>query len=232
MSSTDVIVKGDASGFAQEIVVGPHRLTADEPIEAGGKDTGPSPYDLLLAALGSCTSMTVAMYARTEEVAARECDGESPTLEDSCGGLPGLRNEGRQDRPNRARDSFRGKPGCGTTEKAARDCGQVSRSTARSNPRLIFRRRRSERGPREPVAANPRRCPSPLFGVQNSFLSIPRSSAALHSGLNSFAPPALKGEKPIGSKIGDSVAFAPPALFERPEQRRDRPDLPARSDPC
>jgi len=67
MTSTDVIVRGDAAGFAQEIVVGPHRLTADEPIEAGGKDTGPSPYDLLLAALGSCTSMTVSLYARARK---------------------------------------------------------------------------------------------------------------------------------------------------------------------
>jgi len=67
MTATDVIVRGDASGFAQEIVVGPHRLTADEPIEVGGKETGPSPYDLLLAALGSCTSMTVALYARTKK---------------------------------------------------------------------------------------------------------------------------------------------------------------------
>jgi uncharacterized OsmC-like protein len=67
MTATDVIVRGNAAGFAQEIVVGPHRLTADEPIEVGGKDTGPSPYDLLLAALGSCTSMTVAMYARTKK---------------------------------------------------------------------------------------------------------------------------------------------------------------------
>lgn len=67
MSSTDVIVKGDGLGFAQEIVAGPHRLTADEPIEAGGKDLGPGPYDLLLAALGSCTSMTVAMYARLKK---------------------------------------------------------------------------------------------------------------------------------------------------------------------
>jgi len=67
MNATDVIVKGDASGFAQEIVVGPHRLTADEPIEAGGKDTGPGPYDLLLAALGSCTSMTIALYARAKK---------------------------------------------------------------------------------------------------------------------------------------------------------------------
>lgn len=48
-----VNVRGGAAGFAQEIVVGRHRLTADEPVAAGGTDTGPSPYDLLLAALGA-----------------------------------------------------------------------------------------------------------------------------------------------------------------------------------
>jgi len=59
-----VVMRGSAAGFAQEIHAGPHRLHADEPASAGGTDTGPSPYDLLLAALGACTSMTVAMYAR------------------------------------------------------------------------------------------------------------------------------------------------------------------------
>jgi uncharacterized OsmC-like protein len=48
-----VIVRGGATGFAQEIVVGRHRLAADESEAAGGTDTGPSPYDLLLAALGA-----------------------------------------------------------------------------------------------------------------------------------------------------------------------------------
>ena len=60
----EVVVRGGAGGFAQEIVVGPHRLAADEPTAAGGADTGPNPYDLLLASLGACTSMTVALYAR------------------------------------------------------------------------------------------------------------------------------------------------------------------------
>jgi putative redox protein len=60
----EVIVHGSAGGFAQEISVGPHRLKSDEPLNAGGADSGPSPYDLLLSALGSCTSMTIGMYAR------------------------------------------------------------------------------------------------------------------------------------------------------------------------
>jgi uncharacterized OsmC-like protein len=61
---TTVVVSGAAAGFAQEIEAGRHRIASDEPATAGGTDSGPSPYELLLAALGSCTSMTVAMYAR------------------------------------------------------------------------------------------------------------------------------------------------------------------------
>ena len=60
----EVVVHGSAAGFAQEITVGSHRLSSDEPVEAGGTDSGPSPYDLILSALGSCTSMTLGMYAR------------------------------------------------------------------------------------------------------------------------------------------------------------------------
>ena len=62
-----VIVHGSGAGFAQAIAAGRHQLSCDEPADVGGTDTGPTPYDLLLAALGSCTSMTVAMYARRKQ---------------------------------------------------------------------------------------------------------------------------------------------------------------------
>jgi putative redox protein len=58
------VIRGTGSGFAQEILAGQHRLKADEPLSAGGTETGPTPYELLLAALGTCTAMTVTMYAR------------------------------------------------------------------------------------------------------------------------------------------------------------------------
>jgi putative redox protein len=59
-----LVVRGNPPSLAQEIVVRSHHLQADEPISAGGTDTGLNPYDLLLAALGSCTSITLALYAR------------------------------------------------------------------------------------------------------------------------------------------------------------------------
>ena len=51
------------SKFQQTVSVGPHRLLADEPVAAGGDDSGPGPYDFLLTALGACTSMTMRLYA-------------------------------------------------------------------------------------------------------------------------------------------------------------------------
>jgi putative redox protein len=52
-----------AGKFQQTVTVGPHHLLADEPAEAGGADSGPGPYDYLLAGLGACTSMTMRLYA-------------------------------------------------------------------------------------------------------------------------------------------------------------------------
>lgn len=63
-----VFVSGSATAFLQKVVVGRHCLSSDEPVSSGGTDGGPGPYDLLLAALGSCTSMTVGAYARRKGI--------------------------------------------------------------------------------------------------------------------------------------------------------------------
>src|ERR1700739_5100160 len=60
--SRTVIVNSEGSSLLQTIGIGPHRLQADEPPD-WGNDGGPDPYELLLAALGACTSMTLRMYA-------------------------------------------------------------------------------------------------------------------------------------------------------------------------
>ena len=59
-----VVVRSGAKDFQQEVIAGKHHLVADEPISAGGGDSGPDPYDYLLTSLGVCTSMTIGFYAR------------------------------------------------------------------------------------------------------------------------------------------------------------------------
>ena len=59
-----VVVRETGHGqFQQEVISGSHRLLADEPVSVGGLDSGPGPYEFLLAALGACTSMTLRLYA-------------------------------------------------------------------------------------------------------------------------------------------------------------------------
>lgn len=67
MADREVVVSSTAAPFEQVITAGAHRLIGDEPVASGGGDAGPNPYDLLLAALGSCTSMTVMLYARRKQ---------------------------------------------------------------------------------------------------------------------------------------------------------------------
>jgi len=77
-----------ASGFRTDVQAGPHSFIADEPIALGGSGLGPTPYELLLGALSSCTAMTLRMYAdrkqwplqsvtvqlRTERAHEKDCE--------------------------------------------------------------------------------------------------------------------------------------------------------------
>jgi putative redox protein len=64
---SDVVVTS-LSNLKNEVRYGvDHKLVTDEPIESGGEDAGPDPYTLLLAALGSCISMTVTLYAKRKK---------------------------------------------------------------------------------------------------------------------------------------------------------------------
>ncbi len=68
-----VVVRETRRGqFQQEVIVGPHRLLADEPPAVGGLGSGPGPYDFLLAGLGACTAMTVRLYADRKALPLRQ----------------------------------------------------------------------------------------------------------------------------------------------------------------
>ena len=64
----ELLVEEHDGQFAQDVYTDKHYLRADEPSTYGGKDSGPSPYELLLAALGTCTAMTVRMYASRKKL--------------------------------------------------------------------------------------------------------------------------------------------------------------------
>jgi putative redox protein len=98
-----VVTDAGTGRYTQKIITGRHLLTADEPVSVGGVDAGPSPYELLLAALGACTSMTLRMYAdrkglplhrttvrlRHDRVHAKDCD----QIEQSIGKLSRIHRE-------------------------------------------------------------------------------------------------------------------------------------------
>ena len=101
----EVVVESAGGRFAQRIRVGRHALRADEPRAAGGDDGGPTPYDLLLAALGACTSMTLQLYAaRNEPPTARSTILGGPAAWAGAGaGVAGAKARAGEPRSGRGR---------------------------------------------------------------------------------------------------------------------------------
>jgi uncharacterized OsmC-like protein/alpha-beta hydrolase superfamily lysophospholipase len=67
-TGTVLVRETGQSLYQQEVLSGPHRFLADEPVKVGGDDTGPGPYDLVLAGLGACTSITLRLYAEHKKL--------------------------------------------------------------------------------------------------------------------------------------------------------------------
>ncbi|UCV17182.1 OsmC family protein [Ferribacterium limneticum] len=64
-----VVAENGQGRYQQAVTVGQHHLIADEPVSMGGGDAGPAPFDLIMAGLGACTSMTLRMYAERKGLA-------------------------------------------------------------------------------------------------------------------------------------------------------------------
>lgn len=69
MSNQVTVAENGRGRYQQDVVIGQHRMLADEPASIGGNDAGPAPFDYVLAGLGACTSMTLRMYAERKGLA-------------------------------------------------------------------------------------------------------------------------------------------------------------------
>ena len=67
-TSKTIVSESGAGKYTLDILSGGHSLTADEPVVLGGDNKGPDPYGLLVSALGSCTVMTIRMYADMKKI--------------------------------------------------------------------------------------------------------------------------------------------------------------------
>ena len=98
------------SKFQQTVTTGPHQMLADEPVAAGGQDSGPGPYDFVLAGLGRLHLDDDADVCRPQIAAARAHHGDAEAQQDSRGRLRGMRNAGGHAGPDRSCDFDRGRP--------------------------------------------------------------------------------------------------------------------------
>ena len=71
MTDVVVVAENGKGRYQQAVTVGQHQLLADEPVDVGGADAGPAPFDFVMAGLGACTSMTLRMYAERRGMALK-----------------------------------------------------------------------------------------------------------------------------------------------------------------
>jgi len=67
-NSLEVVIQSKEPNYYSSILMGEHTIIADEPVSLGGGDAGAMPTQLLLASLGSCTSITIRMYAQRKQM--------------------------------------------------------------------------------------------------------------------------------------------------------------------
>ena len=120
-----VVARTFIDGFRTDVVAGSHSFVADEPLAVGGTNLGPTPYDLLAAALATCTTMTLKMYATHKKLDLLLGDGAGTSWQGSRRRLQRLRIGIRQDRRIPARVDLRGRSRSGAARAAARNCRQV-----------------------------------------------------------------------------------------------------------
>ncbi|MGY5849760.1 bifunctional alpha/beta hydrolase/OsmC family protein [Salegentibacter sp. F14] len=102
-SQSDVVANLESTGYTTQMKAGRHHFLADEPVSAGGKDYGPTPYQLVSAGLAACTSMTLHMYARrkkwklenveTHVTYSREHAGDCENCEDKTSRIDTFKRE-------------------------------------------------------------------------------------------------------------------------------------------
>jgi putative redox protein len=73
------------TGYAQTVTMAGHEIAVDEPVKRGGTDTGPSPFELLLASLGACTAITLRMYASRKQWDLGSVDVKLRLLKEGAG---------------------------------------------------------------------------------------------------------------------------------------------------
>lgn len=71
MNARAVVTEAAGGRYVNHVEIGRHRMLVDEPVRVGGFDAGPAPFELLAAALGACTSMTLRMYAERKHLPLR-----------------------------------------------------------------------------------------------------------------------------------------------------------------